>query len=82
MSWNFRKVGSNAEALKASVQAEFAPPSIKDEVCARIDGLKSIRRDGEAFLVETYGHTDTDTQRPWKSVDTIVIKVYTVPVIT
>jgi hypothetical protein len=80
MSWNFKKFGTNIEALKASVQAEFAPPSIKDEVCARIDAYSPLA-ENQAVAVESYGHLESDAARPWKSVDQIVIRVGRVPTI-
>jgi hypothetical protein len=73
MSWSFKKVGQDRAALKTAVQEEFAPPSIKDEVCARIDEMPSS---AGTLLVSSHGHIDSsDPARPYRGVDEIVIRV-------
>lgn len=88
MSWSFKKVGTNREAVKAAVQVDTSTPqAVKDEVCARVDAEfrgKWFSADGEtanagsAVLAESYGHLEADPARPWKGMDTILIRVQTV----
>ena len=83
MSWNFKKVGTprRASALKASVQSEVAPKAVKDEICQRIDDIAaSPNHVSSAILVESHGHLGAD-DRPFEGVDTVVIRVQTLPFI-
>lgn len=80
MSWSFRKVGTNIESLKASVQAEGAPQSIKDEICLRIDDQVRHLQPKQGVYVESYGHM-SDGDRPWYSCDSISIRVFPIPII-
>jgi hypothetical protein len=89
MSWNLKKVGNLRDSLKAAVNAEAAPQSIKEEICSRIDGhfnreTKSTTENklpaGVAVLVESYGHV-AEGERPWCNTDEIRIHVRTVPLI-
>lgn len=87
MSWNFRKAGTLRDALKASVQSESAPQNIKDEVCARVDSEFNVAAcDNELpstkiVVAESYGHFDEQGNRLYRGMDTMLIRVYTIPVI-
>jgi len=96
MSWSFRKVGTIREALKASVQAESAPQAVKDEICARIDGIhifSSAKQSapqasqsnelpkGQAIYVASHGHLDADTWHPYRGFDEMTIRVINIPLI-
>jgi hypothetical protein len=88
MSWSFKKVGTLRDALKAAVQAENScPQSVRDEICHRIDQTgpfeergQNLLPAGQAILVDTYGHV-AESGEPWRSFDTMVIRVSQIPLI-
>lgn len=62
MSWNFKKVGKNKEAMKASVQAEnYCPQGLKDFICAAIDDTALVSAGIGILVVESDGHVDKNT---------------------
>ena len=83
MSWNFRKAGKDKVALKAAVQAETAcPQAIRDELCARVDGMNMDYYPGSALLVHSFGHLEAqDAPRPWNGCGDLKLSVEVVPYI-
>lgn len=94
MSWNFQKVGTLRDALKAAVQAESGcPQMVRDELCRRIDGAhvyappESVDPSsnelpkGQALYVDSHGHLNDDPAELWRGVDEVMLRVRVVPLI-
>lgn len=80
MSWSFRKVGTSHHSLGMAVQAETqCPKVIRDEICARI--RSSHLTTGQAIYVESHGHLEEGTDRPYNNVSEIKIAVQVLPLI-